>query len=47
MYFFQFKGLLLFIFHSLLVYGTIFSYDQMFYFLFRIIYSVVNKLHSK
>ena len=47
MYFFGFTGLLLFIFYSLLMYGMIFSYDQMFYFLFRIIYSVVNKLHSK
>ena len=47
MYFFGFTGLLLFIFRSLLMYGTIFSYDQTFYFFFRIIYSVVNKLHSK
>ena len=44
MYFFR---LLLFVFRSLLMYGTIFSYDQTFYFLFRIIYSAVNKLHSK
>ena len=42
-----FFGLLLFIFCSLLMYGAIFSYDQTFYFLFIIIYSAVNKLHSK
>ena len=47
MYFFGFTGLLLFVFHSLLMYGAIFSYEQMFYIFFRIIYSTVNKLHSK
>ena len=34
--------LLSFVFSSLLMYGTIFSYNQMFYFPFIIIYSVVN-----
>ena len=47
MYCFGFTGLLLFVFRSLLMYGTIFSYDQTFYFLFRIIYSAVSGLHSK
>ena len=47
MYFFGFTGLLLFVVRSLLMYSTTFSYDQTFYFLFRIIYSAVNKLHSK
>ena len=44
MYFFR---LLLFVFLSLLMYGVIVSYNQTFYFLFIIIYSAVNKLHSK
>ena len=47
MYFFGFTRLLLFIFHSLLMYGAIFSYEQTFHLSLRIIYSVVNKLHSK
>ena len=47
MYFFGFMGLLLFVFHSLSMYGMIFSYEQMFHLFLRIIYSVVNKLHSK
>ena len=47
MYFFSFMRLLLLIFHSLLMYGMIFSYEQMFHLFLRIIYSVVNKLHSK
>ena len=47
MYFFGFMGLLLFVFCSLLMYGMIFSYEQMFHLFLRIIYSVVNKLHSK
>ena len=32
--FFGFMGLLLFVFHSLLMYGMIFSYEQMFYLFF-------------
>ena len=47
MYFFGLTGLLLFVFHSLLMYGMIFSYEQMIHLFLRIIYSVVNKLHSK
>ena len=47
MYFFDFTGLLLFVFRSLLMYGMIFSYEQTFHLFLGIIYSAVNKLHSK